>query len=375
MALAFAGCGSTTPSPSISASSAASAVVVPSDAGDSPSPPSSPSASPSPEPSPSPTPRPAPPGFVSVEGTSFILDGAPFRFSGFDIYQANSRVNCGATMGTGPALDRALAAVGPAHRVIRAWFFQYLATTNGRRDWSAFDHTLAVAAAHGVKVIVTLGNQWGSCEAKVSEYKWDGWYRSGYRTEILPGSLVPYRRWVAEVVTRYARNPTIAMWQLMNEAEVKIAPSTCGPAADLQAWAADVAGLVKSLDPDHLLNVGTGGDQCGARGSDYAALYALPTVDACEYHDYGHDAEALPGWIARDIAACGALGKPIFAGEVGIKSADAGGVAARASELAAKATAQTAAGSAGFLVWSWHSAPRAGSYEVGPGDPLLGTSW
>ena len=323
----------------------------------------------------SPASSPSKPGFLAASGTSFVLDGAPFSFSGFDIYQANSRTNCSYTMGTGPALDRALASIGPTHRVFRAWFFQYLATRNGVRDWSAFDHTLAVAAAHGDKVIVTLGNEWGSCESRRSVVKTVGWYETGYRTEVLPGTTVPYRAWVAEVVARYAHDPTVAMWQLMNEAETRIDGSACGPADVLRTWAADVSALVKRLDPDHLLNVGTGGDQCGARGSDYAGLYALPTVDVCEYHDYGHDATPLPSAVADDIAACEVLGKPIFAGEVGIRAADAGGARARSRELLAKDQAQRAAGIAGFLVWSWSDSPRAGSFEVGPGDPLLSTAW
>lgn len=118
-------------------------------------------------------PQPLPPGFVGRSGTRFTIGGRPFTFTGFNIYQANSRSNCSYTMGTGSALDTALTDIGPGTEVFRAWFFQRLATTNGQRDWSAFDHTLAVARAHGVRVIVTLANQWGSCESPTSIYKTD----------------------------------------------------------------------------------------------------------------------------------------------------------------------------------------------------------
>lgn len=322
-----------------------------------------------------PAPTPLPAGFVGRSGTELTLGGKPFVFTGFNIYQANSRSNCSYTMGTGSALDTALTAIGPGTEVIRAWFFQRLATTNGQRDWSAFDHTLAVAKAHGVKVIVTLSNQWGSCESPTSEYKWDSWYTGGYKTQILPQNTVPYRDWVQEVVSRYKNNTTIAMWQLMNEAEVKLDnTSTCAPATDLYNFAADVSGLIKSIDPNHLVSLGTmGAGQCGSQGSDYQKINSVPTIDVCEYHDYGHPTEALPAHLVADIAACNALKKPIFVGESGIKANSVGGsLADRAAAFNAKCAAMFKAGIKGFLVWSWNNAaPTTGNWPVGPGDPTI----
>jgi mannan endo-1,4-beta-mannosidase len=330
-----------------------------------------PTAAPAATPTPAPTALPA--GFVGRSGTELTLGGKPFVFTGFNIYQANSRSNCSYTMGTGGALDTALTAIGPGAEVFRSWFFQSLATTGGKRDWAAFDHTLAVARAHGVKVIVTLGNQWGSCEG--SQYKWASWYTGGYKTQVLPSTTVSYRAWVAEVVSRYKNDPTIAMWQLMNEAEVKLDnTSTCAPAADLVGFATDVSGLIKSIDPNHLISLGTmGAGQCGSQNSDYQKINAVANIDVCEYHDYGHETEALPAHLVSDISACNALNKPIFVGEAGIKSTSVGGTfAARAAAFEAKMSAQLKAGVKGFLVWSWNNAaPTTGNWPVGPGDPAI----
>jgi mannan endo-1,4-beta-mannosidase len=317
-----------------------------------------------------PAPTPLPAGFVGRSGTDLILAGRPFTFTGFNIYQANSRSNCSYTMGSGSSLNAALSGAGAG--VFRSWFFQSLATTNGQRDWSAFDHTLAVARAHGVKVIVTLSNQWGSCEG--SGYKWASWYTGGYKTQVLPGSTVPYRQWVQEIVSRYKDDPTIAMWQLMNEAEVKLDnTSTCAPATDLYNFAADVSGVIKSIDPNHLVSLGTmGAGQCGSQGSDYKLINSPATIDVCEYHDYGHETEALPANLVKDIAACNSLGKPIFVGESGIKISSVGGtLAARAAAFDAKCAAMFNAGIKGFLVWSWNNSPSSGSWQVGPGDPTV----
>jgi hypothetical protein len=330
---------------------------------------------PTPAPTAVPAPTALPSGFIGSSGTQFVLGGRPFIFSGFNIYQANSRSNCSYSMGNGGALDTALTDIGPGAEVFRAWFFQRLATTNGRRDWSAFDHTLAVAKAHGVKVIVTLANQWGSCESPSSGYKSDAWYTGGYKTDVLPQNIVPYRQYVQEIVSRYKNDPTIAMWQLMNEAEIKASKSSgCSPTADLYNFAADVSGLIKSIDPNHLVSLGTmGAGQCGSQGSDYKWIHSISTIDVCEYHDYGHETQSLPAHLASDIAACKSLNKPIFVGESGIMATSVGGtLAARAAAFKAKRTAMLSAGVGGFLVWSWNNkAPTTNNWPVGPGDPTI----
>src|SRR5665811_519020 len=68
---------------------------------------------------------------------------------------------------------------------------------------------------------------------------------------------VSSRQWVQEVVSRYKNDPTIAMWQLMNEAEIKTgdSSSSCASTADLYNFATDVSGMVKSIDPNHLVNL------------------------------------------------------------------------------------------------------------------------
>ncbi len=314
--------------------------------------------------------------FVTRRGSVLYLGNQPYRFTGFNIYNANSRNNCAATMGEGPALDEALNAIGPGKTVMRSWFFQNLATTGGARDWRAFDHTLAVARAHGVRVIATLGNQWGECEQ--GHFKPAGWYEDGYRTDAT-GGIVGYRDWVQEAVTRYRDDPTIMAWQLMNEAETSVAQNGgCVPnsAATLRAFADDMGGLVHALDHNHLVSLGTiGSGQCGAAGDDYKQVHASPGIDLCEYHDYG-DTASLPGdqWNGLQVRLdqCQALGKPLFIGEVGARPSEVGGTyGARVNLFARKIGASFDAGAVGELVWSWMERSTIDDYDVGPGDPII----
>jgi len=297
-------------------------------------------------------------GFVTVHDTRLWLNGRQYHFTGLNYYNANSRDNCGPTPAS---LHRDFADWGPGGMVMRAWFYQELATTNGKRDWSAFDHTLAVARRHGVKVIATLADQWGDCEANEA-YKTESWYARGYRRR-LAGSGLPasYRTYVREIVARYRHDPTILAWQLVNEAEDATAddgPCSRTATATLKAFASDVAGMIKVHDRNHLVSLGTIGDgHCGTDGGQYVAVHRLRSIDVCEYHEYDAPLDLMPGdarnGLARRISQCRALGKPLIVGESGIKTASVGGLDARARAFAAKLDAEFAAGVAGFLPWMW----------------------
>lgn len=357
-----------------------------------------PSATPTDGPTPAPTVAPtrslaptAPPttgpglsGFVVRCELGLCLDGQPYRFTGLNIYNANSRSNCWYTLGSEAGLDSSLTAIGTGQEAFRAWFFQRLATTNGARDWSAFDHTLAVAAAHGQRVIATLTNQWGDCENASGDpvYKSESWYQSAYKSRVDAGMTATYREWVREVVTRYRDDPTVLAWQLINEGESRTSGTgTCSTTAEasVHAWASDVSGLIKSIDSKHLVSLGTiGNGQCGtSSGTSYEDLHAIPTIDLCEYHDYDHPSSPMPGdqWngLAARLAQCQARGKPMFVGEVGIKVSDASSLSERAADLAAKFSARFAAGVVGELPWEWaaNGENSGDGYSIGPDDPVL----
>lgn len=326
--------------------------------------------------------------FVHRSGPTLVAGGLPYRFTGLNIYNANSINNCWYSLGSGPSLDATLTSIGPGKEAFRAWFFQSLATTSGVRDWSAFDHTVAVARAHGVRVIATLVNQWGECEGwgtYAAGYKTESWYQTGYKTlPSSPGMPQTYRQWVAAVVQRYKNDPTILAWQLVNETEDKATygGSCSGTAtASLKSFAGDMGALIKSIDPNHLVSLGTiGSGQCGTAGTAYQDVHSVPGIDLCEYHDYNQPLVGLPGdqWngLATRIKQCTALNKPLFVGEVGINPTATGGtLTGRANAFNNKLSAQFAAGAVGFLGWDWRDGAHGGSsltgYEIGPSDPAL----
>jgi endo-1,4-beta-mannosidase len=306
-------------------------------------------------------------GFITRSGTGLTLNGAPYRFDGLNIYAVNSDGGCVPASNVNSDLD-ALS----GQEVFRAFFFQTWATTNGVRDWSRFDATIAAAAAHNMRVIPVLANEWNYCDGPM---KYLPWWQSGYKTTVNPGELTSYRQWVHDIVSRYAANPTIAMWDLVNEGEGRNADGSCSEAnakATLVNFSNDVGGMVHALDPNHIVTLGTISGECGSVDNDYQTVYASPGSDLCDYHDYGFvtspmgNTDAYNG-VAASLRRCEADGKPLAVLEMGIRGKR---LTTRSTLFDKKFAAEFAAGSVGNLMWDYAAHPY-GSYEIGPQDPSV----
>jgi len=320
------------------------------------------------------------------------LNGAPYRFLGFNLWRANvtswnKPPNTGYLVNDGTTLDDTLKGLNGTggKNVLRAWFFQQFANRSGSWDWSAFDKTLQVARADGFKVIATLADQW-SYEGR--PFLDPNWYEGGYKTSVAsPYEQVPYRQWVQTVVQRYASDPTILAWELVNEPAVAISEQQDGTCASnagavLSSFVHDVGGLIKSIDSNHLLSLGVGGNgNCGTIDSDYQTVMADPAIDLCSFHDYygPTNTTAYNAYNGLNVRArqCAALNKPLYVGEMGIHSGASpcyGDLVCRSSYRGSKLAAAFATqGMVGYLPWQYDQ--RGGTsddYVYGPGDPGLG---
>lgn len=277
----------------------------------------------------------------------------------------------------------------PSGIVFRFWAFQNFFVSNGHFDWTSMDRVLAIAAAHGDKAIPVLANQYDYCDGRTKDLDW---YQSGYQSEIAPGDILPYEQYVSAVVARYAGNPTIAMWQLVNEGQAVNADGSCGESAALSAllaFSGTVGGLVHRLDPNHIVSLGaiagysgSGHQWCGAANGDYQTLMSSPGNDVCDFHDYGYPTDPMGMPFAPNLATaiqmCHADGKPIMVAETGIYATSDAMLAQRAAEFSAKFSAQFQAGVVGELMWAWAVKPdyvlpeSDPDFSVCPRDPSLG---
>jgi len=338
--------------------------------------------------------------FVQRDGTHFTVAGNVWRFVGYNLPCANPFLMTSDQLGH--YLDVVQQDSGA--NAIRMWFFQ---TNGGPGNWAPFDRVLAQVKAHGMRIVATLTNEWnGGCDAGAANtQKTLDWYQSGYKSPEV-GHALSFRDYAAQVASRYANDPNIAMWQLVNEAQANTADASgslrCDNAAGataLRAFSDDMAGVIKAVDHNHPVGLGTnGGSPCGVATSAAFQQVHDGALDMCEYHDYGASAAAMPGgpdFLAQRIHDCATLphgGKPLFVGESGIQGnvQPNGGPPActpwpscspfqvlpdtidrRAALFAAKMKAALDAGVAGYLIWvkSPYYSTTDDIYAIGDGDP------
>jgi mannan endo-1,4-beta-mannosidase len=368
-----------------------------------------------------------PPGVVTTSGPSFSLDGRPFRYGGANTYYLHYHPQADVD----DALERA---ARNNMTVLRIWTFLQVDECVPASPWGvppfqcwsdaakdvvvnttaaglALDYILQKAGQVGVRLVLTLANNWddfGGMDAYV------GWRvrRSNATGEQPP--FVPYhdsffsdstirgwyKAWVSALVTRtnaltgvpYSRDPSIFAWQLANEPRCSVGdkpyPSSpsCVKNHTLTQWADEMSSYVRSLDQVHMISVGDEGFPClnstlcpgytwwcdCSTGVDTLALAALPAVSYGTAHLYpeswGTDADAAgwgAAWIAnhtRDLHDV--VGKPFVVEEFGITD-----LATQKSTYDTWTATAVSNGTDGFNVWMLVGTQDGGK-EWYPGDAL-----
>jgi hypothetical protein len=330
-------------------------------------------------------------GFVSRQGTQLELNGKPWNFAGYNLscqqpflmstaqleyYFQDIEANSGGN-------------------VVRMWWFQSDLGT-GSSEWAPFDQVAAAAQATGMRLIITLTNQWQTCdEPNPSTAEKDlTWYQGGYE-QPEGGYTLSYKDFATQMAAHFASNPAIAFWQLVNEAEVPTITASGGtcdePAAAsaLRSFGDNMTLAIKQVDPNHLVDLGTmGAGECGTVGTDYSYVHA-GNVDMCEVHDYTNPAIPMatgPNSLSEDVSECKALNKPIFIGEAGIpgdvQPDGSSGSAAittttldqRAAFFKAKIDTANADGVDGYVIWfkSPFYTLADNNLDIPDGDPTQG---
>jgi mannan endo-1,4-beta-mannosidase len=274
--------------------------------------------------------------------------------------------------------------------VVRFWAYQTY--TDGGRDFSAVDRVVDAARATGIRLIPVLEDGPGDCSTgepgvPLAEADGGNWFSQGYR-EPYGSARTSYRDYVARITEHYRDEPVVLAWMLVNEAETS-ARDDQGRSV-LVSFAGDVAGLVHSLDPNHLVTLGTQGNGApGGSGADFLAVYNQTDLDFVEVHDWarhgsdsgseaGSDTEAMPGaepdgsLPAVDSPTCRSLTAPIACSfAIAAQIQNAAGRGRRAELVRAKAQAAFDAGAAGYLVWHYGTGATDGYDVVRSDDDLL----
>jgi mannan endo-1,4-beta-mannosidase len=194
------------------------------------------------------------------------------------------------------------------------------------------DLVLARARAHGVRLVLPLGNYWDDYGGARQYVAWAGLPspRSGdprfFTDRAVVGHYLAHVDALLSRVSsvdgiRYGDHPAVLAWELLNEPR---GAGLDGSGAELRSWIDEVGALVKRLAPGHL--VGTGEEGLDAPGANFALDTASPYVDYGSVHLYPEDWGVPPAalaasgaaFIARRAAEAAALSKPLLIGELGL---------------------------------------------------------
>lgn len=319
-------------------------------------PPTSTSPTPAPTPAPTPTPSPSAGSFVQRSGSTLTLDGAPFRFSGTNMYwlalDDNVRDAQGPTHPTPFRVDDAMtsARAGGA-TVVRAWAStvgcpRCIEPTLGQFPASAFvslDHAVASARAHGLRMVLTLTDNWAYYNGgKLTYTGWRGVGEADFFTN--PTVIGDYQRFITTVLTHvnpetglaYRDDPTIMGWETGNEMYCQSCPGNPW----FPQWTAAIANHIDSLAPRQLVVDGHGTDPACTTGCLDVPSLDIPTVDVVDDHHY-------PRTVARVQSAAAltrAHGKAYLVGEYDWRTS-------RGSPLPDFLAAIETSGAAGDLGW------------------------
>lgn len=340
--------------------------------------------------------------FVCVDGDRLELGcgGTEWNPVGFNDYRLTSAPDgyvCDPATGEidDDALDERLDSIAATGaNVVRTWFFQ--SYTDGAASFDAFDRVLAAAAVRGLRVIPVLTNHFPDCEPSGGGPKDIDFYAGGFlqRTD---GYALSFRDFASLMAARYRDDPTIALWQLVNEAQAPGADGACDEASAASALAgftAEMTAAVRAADPNHPISLGPRGvGYCGTGGNDYALVQEA--ADVCGMHQYEGDGglpsvpmSASSAGLSSDavnaIEQCGPAGlnKPIIAGEIGVARDPLGllgmgdamqpPLTQRARLINSEVTGQASLGLDGVLIWQRVLGATADEYGVAPGDPIDG---
>ncbi|PON36139.1 1,4-alpha-glucan-branching enzyme [Parasponia andersonii] len=253
-----------------------------------------------------------PSGFVQTRGTDFMINGSPFFFNGFNSYWMMTVASQPSQRYKISNVFREAAAAGLT--VCRTWAFsdggdQALQMSPGVYNEAVFqglDFVISEARKYGVKLILSLSNNYQDYGGKPQYVKWArsaGVPISGdddfYTNAVVKGY---YKNHVKRVLTRintltriaYKDDSTIMAWELMNEPRCQADYS----GKTVNGWVQEMASYVKSIDNKHLVEVGMEGfygDSIQDRkqynpgyqvGTDFITNNQIKEIDFTTIHAY-----------------------------------------------------------------------------------------
>ncbi|KAH9663078.1 Mannan endo-1,4-beta-mannosidase 7 [Citrus sinensis] len=300
-------------------------------------------------------------GFIRTRGSHFLLNGNLYFANGFNAYWLMYVASDPSQRSKVSTAFHEAASHGLT--VARTWAFsdggyrplQRSPGSYNEQMFKGLDFVIAEARKYGIKLILSLANNYDSFGGKKQYVNWarsqgqfltsdDDFFRNpvvkGYYKNLIKTVLNRYNTFTG---IHYKDDPTIMAWELMNEPRCTSDPS----GRTIQAWITEMASYVKSIDRNHLLEAGLEGFYGQSTpqrkrvnpnldiGTDFIANNLIPGIDFATVHSYpdqwlssSNDRDQLSflnNWLDTHIQdAEHILRKPILLAEFGKSRKDPG---------------------------------------------------
>jgi hypothetical protein len=262
------------------------------------------------------------------------------------------------------AFDRAFAAMAAigldAARVDLLW--QAIEPEPGHYDeehLACLDQILEAARRRGLWLHPTL-----FIGGEVGDAYWDVRWRGGRHAHRDPEMRQLEVAHAAMLAKRWAADPAILAWDLTDEPPFWIFQDTTDE--DARTWTREIAAALRREDPEHLVTVGTSGQEVHwgpfradvvADLLDFACVHPYPIYSPELYPD-GLLAPRMTHAAAFEVALASGAGKPVMVHEYGASSAqfDPERIAAYDRLLSWSSLGR---GAIGYFAWCWTDAEPA----------------
>ncbi|KAG8997921.1 hypothetical protein FRB94_007353 [Tulasnella sp. JGI-2019a] len=288
-------------------------------------------------------------GFVKVSGQTFTLNGAPYTLVGENSYwvpQLTTQADIDQTFADIAAMGGTTVRTLGFNEVLgdpgygtyyQSWTNGVATFNYGSNGLGQFDVVVASAKAHGIKLVITLTNNWsdyGGMDVYVSQLL-NSTYHDLFYTDATV--IAAFKNYISEFVGHYINEPTILAWELANEprcaGSTGVTSGNC-TSSIISAWVQNISSYIKNIDPNHLVALGDEGfGMDGATdyvysygiGTNFTADLAISSIDFGTFHTYpeswGETADPVGfgnQWIAAHVAVGAKLNKPVIMEEFGV---------------------------------------------------------
>lgn len=218
------------------------------------------------------------------------------------------------------------------------------------------DQVLEAARRHGILLHPTL-----FVGGEVGDAYWDLPWRGGRHPHADPEMRRIQAEHARMLARRWRGDPAIVAWDLTDEPPFWIFRDTDDEAA--RAWTRELADALRDEDPEHLVTIGTSGQEIGwgpfradlvAEWLDFTCVHPYPIYQEHLYPDALLSARMTHA-AAFEVALAGGAGRPVTVHEYGASSAqfDPGSIAAYDRLTAWSSFGR---GATGYWAWCWTDA-------------------